>query len=152
MNNIYINKQAILNRIKTEFNSDETLFPIHFEDLIENIPEECSIEVNEGYWKIYGITNKIKTCQCPFCEKKININYDTNQFEEEYKYCRHCGAKLKVKLMDKKQAYEILKNVECFGAVELYQENEIEAFNLALETLKKNIDLEVEAEKEPIGE
>ena len=54
--------------------------------------------------------------------------------------------------MDKKQAYEILKDSEVFGAVELYQEKEIEAFKIALEVLKENIDLAVEAEKESIGE
>ena len=39
--------------------------------------------------------------------------------------------------MDKKQAYEILKDSEVFGAVELYQEKEVKAFKIALEVLKE---------------
>lgn len=38
--------------------------------------------------------------------------------------------------MTNEEAYEILKNSECFGAVELYRKDEIEAFNVALEALK----------------
>lgn len=41
--------------------------------------------------------------------------------------------------MDKKQAYEILKDSEVFGAVELTKEKEIEAFKIALEVLKESI-------------
>ena len=96
---IYVNKQIILNKIRTEFDKDSTLLPCHFEELINNISDESIIKVKKGEWQLDKIRNDIHIaeCHCQFCgnKKYFSLLFDID------KYCSKCGAMLSIKKNDK---------------------------------------------------
>lgn len=82
----YIDAEKIIETISSRLDMQDLYLPVHFLDLIDDIPTADVEEVRHGKW-VNDQGNEYRCSGCGY--SYINATSDGN-----YNYCPNCGAKM----------------------------------------------------------
>ena len=89
MNKKYIDADFLKQKISREWDMQDLYLPVHFFDVVDDLPAADVQEVRHGYWKERMST--LSSVKCSECG---------NSHEYDTAYCPSCGARMDENIHD----------------------------------------------------